>query len=258
MLETSATLPEGALIDTGRDTFAAALRAGEAIWFEGRADQFTEGGDSGSAWRSRAGVDAVPTNANKQGIDRVPWCDHAGLRCQTGVHCGLVAPEVARDAHHFSMAVIYLPDPEASAQTLLTVNTGYRGGDRKKGNYLFLSDDGAQYTLKDTKGSVSLEMPATAPPDRPRMLIATLSGGRLALQENRNAIAQIKGVPPDMTGMADLFIGCRSHRSGLQKTLGSSVILDVLFWPQHTLLLPRVTADQAQHAAIHQHFLWGY
>jgi hypothetical protein len=34
-----------------------------------------------------------------------------------------------------------------------------------------------------------------------------------------------------MAGTADLFIGCRSHRDGLLKTLGQGAIAAVFLWP---------------------------
>ena len=261
MLKTAEALPKGVLVDGLRDGFADMIRLAEAQWFEGGSPFFKRSseGDEITSWRAQNEIlEAVASNANKRGIVTAPVGGATGLLCEKGVHSGVVAPEIVRDARHFTMAAIYMPVPGSSAQTLLSLNAGQQDGSSKKSSYLFLSDDGDHYILKDTGGAVSLEAPRLAAMDRPRLVIATLSGDRLAFQENRGPITQIKGVPPELPGLADLFVGCRSHRGGLQKTLGDSVILDVMFWPHHTLLLPRIHMDDAQYAALHRHFLWSY
>jgi hypothetical protein len=155
------------------------------------------------------------------------------------------------------MAVIYKPSEEEAAKTLLTVNTAYAGGENDA-NYLFLSDGGDFFTVKDVRGSVEITAPVTSSPDGLRMAIVTLVGDRLAVAENLEQPTVIQGADAGMRSAADLFIGCRSHRNGLKKTLGESTILEVFFWPKHALLLPRTKADEAEYMNLKRYFLWEY
>lgn len=261
MIETDAALPPGALVGRARDALRETLGGSNCLWYQGQAGNFETDPKTGAValWHpSTGGIEAVPTEPNEGNALVSEAGDLSGLHCRTGKHCGLVAPGAMGNAAHFSMAVIYLPPEEGEARTLLTVNTGYGGGDDKAANYLFLSDGGDMFTVKDTKGAIELTAPATASRGQPRLAIVTLSGDALAFQENRGPLTRVTGADPGMHAQADLFIGCRSHRRGLQKTLGGAIILDVLLWPEHTLLLPRGPEDIAQHAALQRYFLWEY
>jgi len=46
--------------------------------------------------------------------------------------------------------------------------------------------------------------------------------------------------------VADLFIGCRSHRKGILKTLGTSVVHDVLIWLDHAASTPAALEQVAR------------
>jgi hypothetical protein len=167
-------------------------------------------------------------------------------------------PEITQSAGTFTMAVVYKPATDFPAKTLLTLNTGYPGDKDHEANYLFLSDGGDFFTVKDVRGCVDLTAPVTSSPDGMRMTIVTLSGDTLAVAENRNAPVIAQGKDAGMQTSADLFIGCRSHRGGLKKTLGRAVISEVLFWPRHALLLPRTQADTDAYLALKRYFLWEY
>lgn len=56
------------------------------------------------------------------------------------------------------------------------------------------------------------------------------------LQVNDDPVMEASGKVPVLGGAAELFIGCRSHRSGLAKTLGSARISDVIYWPDRMIL----------------------
>lgn len=261
MLELDRDLPAGALLDSARDYFRARLAGTSAIWFEGVRAAFETDPKTGSiaAWNTGdAARSATPVEPNEGNGALAEAGDLVGLNCRGGENCGLVVPNVTENAATFTMAVIYLPREDAAPRTLLTVNTGYTGNDEKGANYLFLSDSGEFFSVKDTRGAVDLTVPVTSPPDRPRMAIVTLSRDTLALAENLSAPAVMRGADPGMRAAADLFIACRSHRKGLKKTLGDAIILDVIFWPDHTLLLPRTAKDSALYLDLKRYFLWGY
>ncbi|MEM9967906.1 MAG: hypothetical protein AAF755_07390 [Pseudomonadota bacterium] len=261
MFETTAKLPKTAMLQPPRDEFAETIKETNAVWFHAAPECFAfegETSDVASSWRALDAISkAIPTKANKSGIRYSSAAIASGVQCVKGVHCGVVAPQICENPKHFTVAVIYQPSQEGEALTLLSLNAGQLGKSKKQ-NYLFLSDDGGHYTVKDTLGAIGIEQPCSSSSRHPRMLIVTVLGESLTFQENRNEISGVKGSPPKLAGMTDLFIGCRSHRSGLQKTLGSSIILDVIFFPQQTLLQPRVQLDQQLYTALHRYFLWSY
>jgi hypothetical protein len=80
----------------------------------------------------------------------------------------------------------------------------------------------------------------------------------LAVAENLEPPTVAEGADAGMRSPADLFIGCRSHRSGLRKTLGGATILEVVFWPKHALLTPRGAEDRAAYLDLKRYFLWEY
>ncbi|WP_333711803.1 hypothetical protein [Yoonia sp.] len=261
MLELDATLPEGALIGSERAAFAEAIARTGAIWFRGDWDAFEIDNASGAIkeWRSADGnAKATPANPNEGHGLLAEVGPYSGLRCVPEVNCGLVAEKVTESAGTFSMAVIYHPPAEDQAKTLLTVNTGYTGGTDADSNYLYLSDAGDFFTVKDTRGAVEVVAPVTSSPDGLRMAVVTLCGNRLAVAENLAPPTIAEGADAGMRTGADLFIGCRSHRSGLKKTLGGATILEVLFWPKHALLTPRGAEDTAAYLDLKRYFLWEY
>ncbi|MDO5640774.1 MAG: hypothetical protein Q4G26_00090 [Paracoccus sp. (in: a-proteobacteria)] len=262
MLNLSDDLPAAALLDGARSDLRETLADGTTLWFEGLREAFETDPDSDviSAWNSSSAApfQAVPVKPNT-GNGRIAKVQgHAGLSCLAGVNCGLVAPHVTTNAGHCSFAVIYQPGSSAASLTLMTLNTGEHAGGDGRANYLFLSDDGKAFTIKDTHEAVRIETPVRSPADRPRMALVTISGDTLAFSENIDEPVIARGTDPAMKMPADLFIGCRSQRKGLQKTLGQSTILDVFFWPRNTLLLPRCPEDSALLLAIRRYFLWGY
>ena len=261
MLEIGVPLPPGALLNSAPEELSEKLAGTTCFWLEGKRKRFSLDKKTGAitGWQPSHGTGEVrPTEPNTGNAVLVEAGSLSGLRCVTGTHCGLVAEAVTENAARFSMAVIYLPPAEGEARTLLTVNTGYAGGSDQTANYLFLSDGGDAFTVKDTKGAVEINVPVNSAPEAPRLAIVTLSGNALAFQENRGPIHQVAAADPGMHSKADLFIGCRSHRKGLQKTLGGAAILDVFFWPDHTLLLPRSAEDSRMHKALQSYFLWEY
>lgn len=261
MLELDQDLPETVLLNSGRSNFAATLQGKDALWFNDSHGALEADKDSGviTRWQSTDGTHAAtPAQPNEGNGLLVSSGDVKGLQCVPEVNCGLVVPEITQSAGTFTMAVIYQPSEDYPAKTLLTLNTSYVGGKDHEANYLFLSDGGDFFTVKDVRGCVDLTAPVTSSPNGMRMAIVTLSGDTLAVAENRNPPTIIQGTDTGMRTTADLFIGCRSHRGGLKKTLGGAVITEVIFWPKHALLLPRTQADTDAHLALKRYFLWEY
>ncbi len=252
-LEIDHFLPDGVLTNGAGREFASGL-ADTATWLSGQEPFLKKTGESVD-WISQNGnASAQPVSPNL-GNATIGQDGHArGLRCQSEVNCGFVLDKVTADASRFSMAVIYIPSESGDARTLLSLNTGFERN--KKGSYLFLSDADGKLTAKDTGGHVEIEQSVPPVVGKPRLVIVSLDGNRLSLFSSDRGAEFTEAVAPKMNKSADLFIGCRSHRSGLKKTLGNALIRDVLFWPRHLLLLPRSSEDKAQLSALQNYFFW--
>jgi hypothetical protein len=264
MIEFKADLPQGALLGSERDRLASVLAGGRAIWLQGRAERFDR--DSYGVvthWHAVTPVgrmSAVPVTPN-EGNTRLRDTARCGMICESKTNCGLVLTDAVENAAHWTAAVIYTPgdpmgDTSSTAQTLLTVNTATTGHN-SSGTYLFVSDQAEGIVARDTADALEIVTPAVSVPlGRARMLVLTLSGKDLALAQGIGAPIHITGGNPGMACPADIFIGCRSHRNGLRKTLGQSILHDVIFWPGQTLLLPRSDSDMRQLQALRQYYLW--
>lgn len=251
MLKVKGNLPAGAILGQSRGKFAATLDS-SAVWLQGVPDAFLTNDDGGVLAWFNDDHKAKRTKPN-DGNGRVADTGRPGLVCTPSVHCGVVLRDVTDHAARCTMAVIYTPDPEAESATLLTLNTHKRGNP----NYVLLSDREEGIITKDTEGNVEASIPARPATGAPRMLVVTLSGSRIGLAVDLEDPIVNKGMTPGFDSPADLFIGCRSHRAGLKKTLGGAVLHEVLFWPNHTLLVPRTAEDEAQYVALKQFHLWG-
>lgn len=259
-IEIDAELPAAALINGPSHRLEDTIRHADGLWLhgdDGRFDCDAEG--AVTAWRPRVGhVSAVPTQPNTGNTRLDRFGDASGLQTRQGIHCGFVAENVAQDVRAFSMAVIYRPDPVEKPRTLLTLNPRPGGGGTHSGGYLFVSDLDDGLTVKDTGEALSITAPADPAPRAAHLLVVTVAGNALAVQHNGGPLHQVTGLPPRLDGEADLFIGARSHRNGLQKTLGQALYLDVFFWPTSRLLLPATDDDISQRAALMQYYHWVY
>ena len=107
-------------------------------------------------------------------------------------------------------------------------------------NYLFLCERDDAVELADNKGRFSLRCPLSHKCRGFRLVIAsrTKEGYALALngQEPLYETAVDGNPEADATGISDLFIGCRSHRKGILKTLGEMMLADVFLWPDKDIL----------------------
>jgi hypothetical protein len=255
MIRVEDDLPEAVLLDGCTADLAAAVAGAGGIWLHGdpRHVRLDPAGVV-LGWQTTDGAaEAVPTKPNEGHGAWVATDTGSGLHCRAGVHCGLVLPGVLDRAQRFSMAVLYRPDPSVEARTLLTVNGDGDGGSAP---YFFLADYGDSYLAKDTSEGLSLSTLKTPGVAGLRCVLVTLDRGRIALQDSGGPAHLAEGIPPALPTPASLFVGVRSHRGGLQKTLGESVIEDVLLWPGQALLLPQTAEDKAQRLKLARYYLW--
>jgi hypothetical protein len=248
-------LPPGALCDA-EGALAAALADDGAIWWAG-SGLIADATGAVTGWRAGAGGPvAVPTAPNNGHGQIGEAGDLTGLLCRDGVHCGLVAQDVAPDAGRVTLAARYLPPwGGAEAKTIVTLNTN--GGAKKTegGNYLYLSEAEGQITVKDDAGGIALHLPAPAQ-DGPRLVLVSLDSARLAVAVMGGQRHRGDAQSPILSGMGHLFVGCRNQRPGLTKTLGAALICDVWLWPGRTLLGSDRAEDRASCLALERFWLW--
>lgn len=248
MLEIAARLPPGALVG-GEDArlAEAVLNTGGARFIAREADIVrTEGRITG--WRdSVLGVEAASATPNTGNSRFVPGPPGA-LVCQDGVNCGFTLPGFAPEVEAFTVAVIYRSQGEA--RTLATIFTG------QANNLIFLAEAEGRVLAKDKAASVEVSL-SLAEGGGAKLVILCFDSGTLRLETGgRDAVAT--GKVPGLAHQADFFIGCRSNRAGLAKTLGQARLHEVLFWPDRSLLGSSDAEDMAALAALRRHFRWDY
>jgi hypothetical protein len=201
----------------------------DAIWYRGHGAAMTLSPEGGIlAWtpENGLGIAAHPAEPNEGHARLTPAGGIAYIREVNG---GFVVNAAVVEAEQFCCAV-RLTSPEGQARTLITLNPA--GGD----NYLFLSEKEGLLDWRDDAGSVEVTMPSPGPD---MWVLAGYDHGRLSMTAaktgakvpaSQTSLTASASLATALSGSSDLFIGCRSHRKGILKTLGSSVIHDVLFW----------------------------
>ncbi|SEO08031.1 hypothetical protein SAMN04490248_101273 [Salinihabitans flavidus] len=223
-------LPEGALLRW--EPVAEPVPGAEhpntygAVWYAARGEAIARDGGAVIGWtpENGLGIPAVPVTANAGG----GLSDGGGLRFEREVNAGLVAENALVDARHFTVAVRF-ESPEHEARTLVTLNPGAHD------NYLFLSEKEGTLIWEDEDATAGVRMPSRA---GAQWVAASYALGALSLSraDEGGDFEDVQSGPASlslaaaMAGASDLFIGCRSHRKGIVKTLGASVIHDILFW----------------------------
>jgi hypothetical protein len=245
MLEIAAKLPSAVLVgDEDRLLAQAVLRSGGARFVAREAD-LVRSGDRIIGWReARKAVDAMATEPNT-GNSRF---ETDALWLREGVNCGFVLPNFAPEVERFTVAVIYRSDGEA--KTLASVFTG------QSNNLVFLSETEGRLLAKDKQSTVEVSVPAS-PSDRAKLAVLAYDGRSLRLMAG-GQVALAEGRVPAMAHPGDFFIGCRSNRSGLAKTLGTARLHEVMFWPDSALPVSEAAEDKAALAALDRYFRWTY
>jgi len=246
MLQLAGTLPPGALVGGEERALARAMgRSGGARFVAREADiLLTDGRITG--WREARGAVVAGPSAPNTGNSRFDAGPPAALLCLEGQNCGFVLPAFAPRVEAFTAAVIY--HSEGDARTLLSVSTG------QPNNLIFLTENDGRLAALDRAGTVSVSR-SVAPTGGVRAAILGFDGRALRLAsggERAEAAAQV----PGLEHPADFFIGCRSNRPGLAKTLGQSRLHEVMFWPDRSILGSAAVEDVAVLAALDRYLRW--
>lgn len=248
MLEIAMRLPPGALIG-GEDRLLSemVLRSGGAR-FIAREKDLVRTGEAITGWReSRMAVEAVAAGPNT-GNSRFEPGPPGALLCRDGMNCGFTLPGFAPEVEAFTVAVIY--SSEGEAKTLASVFAG------QAHNMIFLTEGDGQLLAKDKSSTVELAVPV--PKGRGVKLAVLGFDGRVLRLSLGDAVAEAGGKLAGLAQQADFFIGCRSNRGGLAKTLGQSHLHEVLFWPDRCLPGSTDPEDRAALAALQRHLRWTY
>lgn len=248
MLEIAMRLPPGALIG-GEDRLLSqmVLRSGGAR-FIARAEDLLRTGEAITSWReSRMAVEAVAAGPNT-GNSRFEPGPPGALICRDGMNCGFTLPGFAPEVEAFTVAVIYTSDGEA--KTLASIFTG------QAHNMIFLTESEGQLLAKDKLSTVELALPVSK--GRAAKLAVLGFDGRTLRLCLDDAAIEASGKMPGLAHPADFFIGCRSNRSGLAKTLGQSQLHEVLFWPDCCLPGSGDAEDRAALATLRRYMRWTY
>lgn len=254
MLELPQSLPPGALLDRDALRLAEAVAATGGLWFTASPDTLSPdaaGPDTPvTGWHSTIGRATLrPSEPNSGNTRFVTTARHPGLVMTEGVHSGLWLAKATRTSRCFSVAVIYSA-PEGDPRTLLSLNTG------QEHNLVFLSDADGQLSLHDRATGAGMDISRSAGTSRPQIAILSYDGRELALQGAGRTVKAAADLP-GLDRPGDLFVGCRSNRRGLLKTLGQSVIHDVLFWPDRAILMEETPATDLP-ALITRYHHWAY
>ena len=207
-----------------------------AIWYRAHADAFDINGDGtvkGWAPENQLGNPCVPVQPNP-GKGRLG--KNGALKFDSGVNTGLVSVNALIDAQQFSLAIRF-NSPINEARTLITINPdGHE-------NYLFLKEQDGQLEWQDRKGLSRVSTPGLS---GDYWVVVSSTRGALTIATSQDGVS-FNNAPPStpnpaiasaLVGPSSLFVGCRSHRTGILKTLGQSAIKDILFWIDQDVLRP--------------------
>lgn len=234
MLLLNTTVPEALILKEPNAVLPAKLVAQGAHWFAARPEHATLSEDPVPAiqmWRSRTS-DLVmqKTHPNRNNSAFRPESQGGGIEFISGKHCGFYLSNVTLNAQKWSCALRF-EAPQNSARTLLTLNSG------TVDNYMFLQQIMGQVIFKDQKSTLEITA-AQDPTSRPvTTLYAAFSDQRLWLRVDKGPV-QTTGTRADipLTNPLTLYIGCRSNKARLLKTLGHFFLHDAILWPDTNIL----------------------
>ena len=208
-----------------------------AVWYQALAGSTTQDNDHAiQSWTPQEGLGVIahPAKPNVTGTKLHPA---GGIGFDMAVNTGLVAEGALSETEQFTIAVRF-DSPIGDARSLVTVNPV------DADNYLFLSEKDGQLYWQDQQGTVEVTLPSPASPawvvvgyDHGRLSIVAAHEGH-PLPGPTTSAAQNPQLDGELSGSSDLFIGCRSHRKGILKTLGQSQIKDVMVWADSFVLTP--------------------
>lgn len=263
-LKINCELPETVLLPPLPPSFTQRFDDGGAAWLCAEPDLLLGGDapDISPEWRGRCGgVTAVPSKPNTGNTKRATLDGISGLEFGAQVNSGYCIPKAMLRDGPFSLAIIYAPSTVHEPRSLLTINPVQHD------NYVFLCERDGAVELTDQQESFSLRQPVAQLGDGFRLVVLSYSHGRYALSINGQKpiyeTSDADGSKDDVrfmdaSALCDLFIGCRSHRKGILKTLGALFLADVFVWPDKDILTFEQGASMANDSPEHDLLLKYY
>ncbi len=241
-LKVKHALPESVVLGPMPLGFTQRFNDSGAAWVCAEPSLLVESGNSDTSpdWQARCGdVIAVPSKPNTGNTKGAMLAGISCLAFQPQVNCGYCIPDAMFRGGPFSIAMIYAPVTEDEPRSLVTINpVNFE-------NYVFLSERDGAVELTDQQASFSLRQPVTQESKGFRLVVLsrTKQGYALALEGQKPVHELSPAESPqedapllDTSELCNLFIGCRSHRKGILKTLGSLLLADVFLWPDKDIL----------------------
>lgn len=247
MLTLSQNVPPAVLIGSEVAALHAQIADLGGIWFHGEPDNVLINGDVLTGWRAQDGHFVATPMVPNMGASKFDL-DQMGFTFQTGVYGGFTLSNAVPKIDRFTAAIIYSVAKD-DARSLFSLNTGAANA------MVFLSEAEGKLFAKDRAGAIEVSLPAPPRHSQKQMVILSFARRQLFLWAG-GVMVSAQGYPEGLDTAADLFIGCRSNRSGLVKTLGASVIHDVMFWPDRALLGSTDARDIAALAGLHRYRRW--
>lgn len=252
MLEIPENLPTGALLDQNGVALAALMASRGDTWFMADPISFTFEENSESTvieWHPRIGeITAIPSTPNTGNSQYLSSSEKEGLLLVPSINCGFCIPEIVTSTDQFSFAILY-NSPVGEARTLLSLNPN----DTK--NYLFLNEADGSVVFKDQKNSAELAHKIDPASTQCRLVVGGFSKGQIHLSVDGSKPISIPS-GATLSAPANLFIGCRSHRNGIVKTLGDAVIQGVLVWPNLNVLDQNEPTAHQIMQLLNSYWLW--
>jgi len=246
MLEIAAKLPSGALIGSEDHALSQAIQQSGGARFIARDADLIQSGGQITGWREAMGAVIAGAAEPNTGNSRFGAGPPGALLRQAGVNCGFVLSAFAPKVDCFTAVVIMTSQGEA--RTLVSVSTG------RSNNQIFVSESEGRLLAKDRAGTAEVTLPSPSVA-KAQMVVFGFDGRALWLSCAGRTIS-VKGSLPGLDHPADFFIGCRSNRAGIAKTLGASLMHEVMFWPDRALLGSDKPEDMATLAALDRYFRW--
>lgn len=204
----------------------------DAVWYHANGTSLTCDAEGAvQVWHAENDVGTSATQAEPN-AGNLKLAKVGGLAFQSRINAGMVVRDAIVEPVQFTLAVRFTSDG-GEARSLLTVNPNDHD------TYLFLSEREGHVSWQDQQDETELSLPSPTAGGwviggyrDGVMSMATADLGGAVSKPLQSALpsGEIKAA---MKGACDLFIGCRSHRKGILKTLGASRIHDVLVWIDH-------------------------
>ncbi|WP_208348286.1 hypothetical protein [Pseudaestuariivita rosea] len=224
MLTIEIDLPPGALLPT--DDLAQSLSEQEAIWLSAARDWIVQQDKSITAWSSRTDTGmAYPATPNKGNGSLGP----DGVVFKANVNCGYMI-DIEANCDVYS-ALIRYKSPAKDGRTLLSIHAKDNAAP-----YLFLNERSELIELKQDKAPQGVSLYFEPEAGEWNQIVISVSKDVLSLAINDEDAVVTETPSHNYAPPGQMFIGCRSNRGGLQKTLGALVVSDVIFLPGVDLL----------------------